>query len=76
MLEMDIGVVKGMTIIKLEGDLTSSTFKKFDEGVDYLLYMMVLQLFTHILNRKKIQNLNIRFTNIMVKILLILAVLI
>ena len=39
MLEMDIGVVKGMTIIKLEGDLTSSTFKKFYEGVDYLLYM-------------------------------------
>jgi anti-anti-sigma regulatory factor len=38
MLEMDFGVVKGMTIVKLEGELTSNTFYKFNEEVDYLLY--------------------------------------
>ncbi len=42
---MDYGVVKGMMIVKLEGDLTSNTFKKFDEGVDYLLYMQGMHYF-------------------------------
>ena len=35
MLEMDFGVVKGMTIVKLTGELTSNTFYKFNEEVDY-----------------------------------------
>lgn len=45
MLEMDVGVVKGLTIVKLEGDLTSNTFEKFNEGVDYLLYMQGMHYF-------------------------------
>ncbi len=56
MLEMDIGVVKGMTIIKLEGDLTSSTFKKFDEGVDYLLYMQGMHYF--VFDFKEVNNID------------------
>ncbi|CCY79243.1 unknown [Mycoplasma sp. CAG:877] len=45
MLEMDVGVVKGFTVIKLEGDLTNKTFKKLDEEIDYLLYKQGMHFF-------------------------------
>ena len=45
MLEMDFGVVKGMTIVKLTGELTSNTFEKFNEEVDYLLYSQGMHYF-------------------------------
>lgn len=45
MLEMDVGVVKGITMIKLEGDLTKKTFKKLDEEIDYLLYKQGMHFF-------------------------------
>ena len=45
MLEMDFGVVKGMTIVKLTGELTSNTFYKFNEEVDYLLYSQGMHYF-------------------------------
>ena len=45
MLEMDVGVVKGVTVIKLEGDLTNKTFKKLDEEIDYLLYKQGMHFF-------------------------------
>ena len=45
MLEMDFGVVKGRTIVKLTGELTSNTFYKFNEEVDYLLYSQGMHYF-------------------------------
>ena len=45
MLEMDVGVVKGVTVIKLEGDLTNKTFKRLDEEIDYLLYKQGMHFF-------------------------------
>ena len=45
MLEMDVGVVKGFTVIKLEGDLTNKTFKELDEEIDYLLYKQGMHFF-------------------------------
>ena len=45
MLEMDVGVVKGFTVIKLEGDLTNKTFKKLDEEIDYLVYKQGMHFF-------------------------------
>ena len=45
MLEMDVGVVKGFTVIKLDGDLTNKTFKKLDEEIDYLLYKQGMHFF-------------------------------
>lgn len=45
MLEMDVGVVKGFTVIKLDGDLTDKTFKKLDEEIDYLLYKQGMHFF-------------------------------
>ena len=53
MLEMDVGVVKGVTVIKLEGDLTNKTFKRLDEEIDYLLYKQGMHFFIFDFNRVK-----------------------
>ncbi len=45
MLEMDFGVVKGMIVVKLKGELTSNTLYKFNDGVDYLLYNQGMHYF-------------------------------
>ncbi len=56
MLEMDVGVVKGLTVVKLEGDLTSNTFEKFNEGVDYLLYNQGMHFF--VFDFKNVDNID------------------
>lgn len=53
MLEMDVGVVKGFTVIRLDGDLTNKTFKKLDEEIDYLLYKQGMHFFIFDFNRVK-----------------------
>ena len=45
MLEMDVGVVKGFTVIRLDGDLTNKTFKRLNEEIDYLLYKQGMHFF-------------------------------
>lgn len=53
MLEMDVGVVKGFTVIRLDGDLTNKTFKRLDEEIDYLLYKQGMHFFIFDFNRVK-----------------------
>lgn len=53
MLEMDVGVVKGFTVIRLDGDLTKKTFKKLDKEIDYLLYKQGMHFFIFDFNRVK-----------------------
>ena len=38
MLNVDIDVVRGITFIRLEGDLTNRTFDNFDLELNNLLY--------------------------------------
>ena len=53
MLEMDVGVVKGFTVIRLDGDLTNKTFKRLNEEIDYLLYKQGMHFFIFDFNRVK-----------------------
>lgn len=53
MLDMDVGVVKGFTVIRLDGDLTNKTFKRLDEEIDYLLYKQGMHFFIFDFNRVK-----------------------
>ncbi len=45
MLNVDVGVVRGITFIRLEGVLTNRTFKDFDLELDYLLYNLGMHFY-------------------------------
>ena len=53
MLEMDVGVVKGFTVIRLDGALTNKTFKRLNEEIDYLLHKQGMHFFIFDFNRVK-----------------------
>lgn len=45
MLNLDVDVIRGVTFIRLEGDLTSKTFRDFDLEVDNLLYNLGMSFY-------------------------------
>lgn len=45
MLDMDISVMKGAMIIKLEGCLDDTTFRCFEKELDYLIYKQGMHFF-------------------------------
>lgn len=45
MLNVDIDVVRGITFIRLEGDLTNSTFDNFNFELDNLLYNLGMHFY-------------------------------
>ena len=45
MLNVDIDVVRGITFIRLEGDLTNRTFDNFDLELNNLLYNLEMHFY-------------------------------
>lgn len=45
MLNVDVDVVRGITFIRLEGDLTNKTFNELDVEIDNLLYNLGMQFY-------------------------------
>lgn len=56
MLNIKIDVIRGITFIRLEGNLTGKTFKAFNEGVNYLLYKQGMRFF--IINFRDIKDIS------------------